>query len=124
VRPTEDAPEKETLAGLLDFLRATVVNKVAGLSDEQARTASVPPSTLTPAGVVKHLAGVERFWFSVDFAGLDVAWPWTEDDPHGAFGSTTANGSPTWSSPTRPNASDPGRSSRLPASRIERAARG
>jgi hypothetical protein len=85
VRPTEDAPEKETLAGLLDFLRATVVNKVAGLSDEQARTASVPPSTLTPAGVVEHLAGVERFWFSVDFAGLDVAWPWTEDDPHGAF---------------------------------------
>jgi Protein of unknown function (DUF664) len=85
MRPPEDAQEKETLAGLLDFLRATVVNKVAGLSDEQARTASVHPSTLTPAGVVKHLAGVERFWFSIDFAGLDVAWPWSDDDPHGAF---------------------------------------
>jgi len=62
-----------------------VVNKVAGLSEEQARTASVPPSTLTPAGLVKHLAGVERFWLSIDFAGLDLPWPWTEADPHGAF---------------------------------------
>ena len=84
-RPAEDASEKETLAGLLDFLRATVVNKVAGLSDEQARTTSVSPSTLTPAGVVKHLAGVERFWFSIDFAGLDLAHPWTEANPHGGF---------------------------------------
>jgi hypothetical protein len=35
--------------------------------------------------VVKHLAGTERFWFSIDFAGLDVAWPWTDDDLHGGF---------------------------------------
>jgi len=73
------------LTGLLDFLRATVVNKVAGLTDEQAFGTPVPPSTLTPAGVVKHLAGTERFWFSIDFAGADVPWPWTDDDPHGNF---------------------------------------
>jgi Protein of unknown function (DUF664) len=84
-RPAEDASEKETLVGLLDFLRATVVNKVAGLSGAQAQTASVPPSTLTPAGIVKHLAGVERFWFSIDFAGRDLPYPWTDADPHGAF---------------------------------------
>ncbi|MBA2774497.1 MAG: DUF664 domain-containing protein, partial [Nocardioidaceae bacterium] len=34
---------------------------------------------------VKHLTGVERFWFSIDFAGLDVPWPWSDDDPHGNF---------------------------------------
>jgi hypothetical protein len=73
------------MEGLLDFLRATVVNKVAGLTDDQAFTAPVPPSTLTPAGVVKHLTGVERFWFSIDFAGADLPWPWTDDDPHGSF---------------------------------------
>jgi hypothetical protein len=28
---------------------------------------------------------VERFWFAIDFAGLDVEWPWTEEDPHGCF---------------------------------------
>jgi hypothetical protein len=70
---------------MLDFYRATVVNKVAGLTDAQAFTASVSPSTLTPATVVKHLAGTERFWFSIDFANLDVTWPWPEDDLHGNF---------------------------------------
>ena len=85
VRPAEDGSEHDTLTGLLDFLRATVVNKVAGLSDEQAFSAPVPPSTLTPAGLVKHLTGVERFWFSIDFAGMDVPWPWSESDPHGGF---------------------------------------
>ncbi len=84
-RPTEHGTERETLTGVLDFLRATAVNKVAGLTDEQAFSTPVPPSTLTPAGVVKHLTGVERFWFSIDFAGADLPWPWPEDDPHGNF---------------------------------------
>ena len=73
------------LESMLDFYRATVVNKVAGLSDSEAFTAAVSPSTLTPATVVKHLTGTERFWFSIDFADLDVTWPWTDDDLHGNF---------------------------------------
>jgi hypothetical protein len=73
------------LESMLDFYRATVVNKVAGLTDAQAFTAAVPPSVLTPATVVKHLAGTERFWFSIDFADLDVPWPWTDDDLHSNF---------------------------------------
>lgn len=70
---------------LLDFLRATVVMKATGVSDDQAAARPVPASELTVAGVVKHLTGTERFWFSIDFAGLDVPWPWTDDDPHGNF---------------------------------------
>jgi hypothetical protein len=73
------------MTGLLDFLRATVINKVAGLTDEQAFSRPVPASNLTPAGLVKHLAGVERFWFSIDFANHDLTWPWTDDDAHGNF---------------------------------------
>jgi hypothetical protein len=84
-RPPEDSAERATLEGFLDFLRASVVGKVAGLTDEQAATAAVPPSTLTPAGLVKHLTGVERFWFSIDFAAHDVPLPWPEDDRHGCF---------------------------------------
>lgn len=84
-RPAEDATERDTLVGMLDFLRATVVQKVTGLSDADAFRPPVPPSTLTAAGVVKHLAGVERFWFSIDFAGADLPWPWPADDPHGNF---------------------------------------
>lgn len=85
-RPPEKADEWETLTAMLDFLRSTVVHKVSGLTDEQAFSHPVPASALTPAGVVKHLTGTERFWFSIDFAGLDREWPWPEDDPHGAFG--------------------------------------
>jgi hypothetical protein len=85
LRPAEDADERTTLTGLLDFLRSTVVNKVAGLTDEQAFGNPVSPSSLTPAGLVKHLTGVERFWFSIDFAGSDDTWPWTDEDPHGNF---------------------------------------
>jgi hypothetical protein len=83
--PIQQGPERAMLESMFDFYRATVVNKVAGLTDSQAFGAAVPPSTLTPATVVKHLAGTERFWFSIDFADLDVTWPWTDDDLHGNF---------------------------------------
>jgi hypothetical protein len=82
----EDGSELQTLTSMLDFLRGTVVHKVTGLTDEQAASRPVPASELTPAGVVKHLTGAERFWFSIDFAGLDLEYPWPDDDPHGAFG--------------------------------------
>lgn len=84
-RPPEDADERSTLTGLLDFLRSTVELKLNGLTAEQAFARPVDPSALTPAGIVKHLTAVERFWFSIDFAGLDLEWPWSEDDPHGGF---------------------------------------
>jgi len=85
VRPPEVGPEEVMLPALLDFLRSTVVHKVSGLTDEQAFSRPVPASELTPAGLVKHLAGTERFWFSIDFAAADLTWPWPEDDPHGNF---------------------------------------
>ena len=84
-RPIQHGTDRALLESMLDFHRATVVNKVAGLSDSQAFTAAVSPSTLTPATVVKHLTGTERFWFSIDFADLDVTWPWTDDDLHSNF---------------------------------------
>lgn len=79
------APERETLCGVLDFLRATVVNKVAGLSEEQARQRPVSPSTMTPIGLVKHLTAVERWWFSIDFAAQDVTPPWPDGEPYDGF---------------------------------------
>ncbi|MFD3403551.1 DinB family protein [Kribbella sp. NPDC058693] len=84
-RPPEDADERSTFTGLLDFLRSTVELKLSGLTEEQAFARPVDPSALTPAGVVKHLTAVERFWFSIDFGGLDLEWPWSEEDPHGGF---------------------------------------
>ena len=86
-RPVPDTTgdERTMLAGLLDFLRATIVAKAEGVSDDDARTAPVPTSTMTVMGLVKHLTAVERWWFSIDFAGRDVALPWPEGAPRDGF---------------------------------------
>jgi hypothetical protein len=85
VEPIEDGTERETLTTQLDYLRGTVLHKVAGLTDEQALGRPVPASGLTTAGLVKHLTGAERFWFSIDFAGADLPHPWADGDRNGGF---------------------------------------
>jgi hypothetical protein len=85
VRPPERGPEREMALGMLDFQRATVLVKLAGLTDEQAFGRPVPASALSPAGLVKHLTGVEWFWFTVDFAGVPMPADWPMDDEHGPF---------------------------------------
>lgn len=73
------ADERTTLTAYLDFHRATVVRKVEGLTDEQARTS---PASITLAGLVSHLLYVERFWFAVVVDGDATAYlPWDDDDP-------------------------------------------
>jgi uncharacterized damage-inducible protein DinB len=54
--------EREVLEAFLDLYRDIMVAKVAGLSTEAARRRLVPSST-TLAGLIKHLASVEREWF-------------------------------------------------------------
>jgi uncharacterized damage-inducible protein DinB len=61
--PPLNADERTTLESWLDFYRATLAVKCAGLTEEQLRTASVPPSPLTLVGLVRHMAEVERNWF-------------------------------------------------------------
>lgn len=84
--PRDDRPdppllgdEMETLGGFLDFLRATVHHKCAGLSDEQA--AESPLGSLTsPIGLVRHLADVERYWFAAAIAAVpheEVGYRWS-----------------------------------------------
>jgi len=55
--------ERELLEQWLDLHRATLAAKCEGLSDEQLRRTSAPPSGLTLLGLVRHLANVERHWF-------------------------------------------------------------
>ena len=85
VPPPRGGGERQILAGMLHYARTAIVRKAEGLTEQQARLAPVPPSTMTPAGLVKHLTGTERFWFSIDFAGLDLEHPWPDDDMHGAW---------------------------------------
>ncbi|MFB7498160.1 DinB family protein [Streptomyces sp. NPDC056161] len=58
------SPDGE-LATLQDFLsnyRATLLMKCEGLDAEQMARRSVPPSTMSLLGLVRHLAEVERDW--------------------------------------------------------------
>jgi hypothetical protein len=48
VGPPEAADERATLSGMLDFLRDTVVYKVAGLTDEQALPGRRLPGRVGP----------------------------------------------------------------------------
>ena len=66
------ADGQQTLTTYLDYYRATVELKCRDLTSEQARDRSMPPSTLSLHGVVRHLAGVERWWFQQNFERPDV----------------------------------------------------
>lgn len=55
--------ELATLRRWLDDLREAVERKTADLDAEQLARRSVPPSTLSPLGLVRHLAQMEHYWF-------------------------------------------------------------
>jgi hypothetical protein len=67
--PQRDADEGTMLREWLDYHRATLRWKCAGLDDEQLRRESCPPSNLTLLGLVRHLTDVERGWFLRGVAG-------------------------------------------------------
>jgi len=73
----------------LDFHRATLLSKCEGLDDAQLRTRSVPPSSLTLLGLVRHMSEVERSWFRRVLAGEDVApLYYSDDNEDGDFNDT------------------------------------
>ncbi|WP_110241461.1 DinB family protein [Nocardioides gilvus] len=77
------ATEREALTAYLDYYRATVEMKSRGLTAEQARTQSMSPSTMSLHGLIRHLAGVERWWFQQNFAGRNVPFLFlTADNPN------------------------------------------
>ena len=77
--PTAGAGEREMLRAYLDFHRDTLAAKCAGLSDEELRRPSVPPSGLSLLGLVRHMAEVERSWFRRVLEGQDAPFLWGAD---------------------------------------------
>ena len=65
-------PELQQLRAPLDGLRAGVLKKLAGLSDEDARRSTVDSGT-NVAGLVQHLTFVESMWFEEIVAGGKAA---------------------------------------------------
>ncbi|MBE8521973.1 DUF664 domain-containing protein [Amycolatopsis sp. H6(2020)] len=66
----------------LEFLRATAVNKLAGLPRSLAAATPLPASPrMSALGVVKHLTAVERWWLAIEAGGADLPslWPGSPD---------------------------------------------
>ena len=60
---TAPLDELAALRRWLDDLRTAVERKAAGLDAEQLAARSVPPSSLSVLGLVRHLAQMEHHWF-------------------------------------------------------------
>ena len=73
--PPVAADETATLIGFLEFQRATLAWKCAGL-DSAGLTTTVAASSMTLGGMLKHLALVEDVWFSRFLHGNDRQPPW------------------------------------------------
>lgn len=98
--PPLQAGERETLRAFLDFHRATLAMKCDGLSDDDLRRRSMPPSTLTLLGLVRHMAEVERTWFRKVINGEDVPLVWSDAGDYqvayDASGSTRSEAFEAW----------------------------
>ena len=82
-RETEENPrgERAVLVEYLEHYRLTLEMKCEGLDAEQLARRSVPPSTLSLLGLVRHLAKVEHTWFRRrDGAQDDPRLYWTAED--------------------------------------------
>jgi uncharacterized damage-inducible protein DinB len=100
IGPPLTGGERDTLRGFLDYHRATLAMKCAGLTDDQLREQSSPPSTLTLLGLVRHLAEVERTWFRRVFEDHDIPLVWSDEmnfqAAYDASGSSRAEAFTAW----------------------------
>jgi Protein of unknown function (DUF664) len=74
------AAERAVLGACLDDARAAVVSTLEAVPAALLREPLVSTEGSLLA-IVKHLAHLERWWFAHTFAGLDVVFPWSDEDP-------------------------------------------
>jgi hypothetical protein len=91
--PPLQADERTSLAAWLEYHRATLLLKCEGLDGAQLVRPSMPPSTLTLLGLVRHMHLVEWWWFEHIFAGAPSPEPYdTSEDPDAEFNAAAAEG--------------------------------
>ncbi|MYV46669.1 DinB family protein [Streptomyces sp. SID2888] len=98
--PPSFGSEREMLRAFLDYHRATLAMKCEGLTDEELRQRSMPPSTLSLLGLVRHMAEVERAWFRRVFEDNDAPMVWSDkidfQAAYDASGSTRQEAFTAW----------------------------
>src|SRR6476659_2315323 len=88
IDPDDDPREKQSSGTdersiLIDYLRRyrlTMLMKCADLDAEQLARRSVPPSTMSLLGLIRHMADVERNWFRRVMAQADTPPLYWSDD--------------------------------------------
>jgi len=84
--------ERAVLSEYLDRYRMTLEMKCDGLDAEQLARRSVPPSTMSLLGLVRHLAAVEHSWFQRVLQGKDEPRMYREGgDRDGDFNGAVAD---------------------------------
>jgi len=68
------------LTTFLDWYRVTFELKCTGVASDRLSEKNIPPSTMSLHGLVRHLAGVERWWFRQQFAGEELPLLYYSDD--------------------------------------------
>jgi uncharacterized damage-inducible protein DinB len=78
--------EQEQLDSFLDHYRASLLMKVADLSIEQLKSRPIPSTTLTLLGLLRHMTGVEEWWFQEQLTGVAPEYTFdATDDPDTDF---------------------------------------
>jgi uncharacterized damage-inducible protein DinB len=100
IGPPSFGSERDMLRTFLDYHRATLTMKCGGLNDVELRRQSMPPSTLSLLGLVRHMAEVERAWFRRVFEDNGAPMVWSEEidfqAAYDASGSTRAEAFAAW----------------------------
>ena len=86
INPALTLGERDLLEGWLEFHRDTLRWKIEGLDDAQVKRRSVPPSTMSLLGLVRHMADVELNWFRRVLDGEHAPGIfWSDDNLEGEF---------------------------------------
>jgi uncharacterized damage-inducible protein DinB len=76
----------QSVTGFLDFVNTTALNKIAGLTEAEARQTPISTSpALSPLGLLKHLTAVQRQHIQIHIGGADLPALWDPEDHDAEF---------------------------------------
>jgi hypothetical protein len=90
VEPPRIADERVMLESWLDYYRASILHKCAGLTPAELAEKSCPPSPMSMIGLIRHLTEMERM-YAHKLADPDIALLYcTDGSPDGDFDDVSA----------------------------------